>query len=183
MVDTNVKNKQQTATLRTQNHRLKTCTLAFCVLLVATCSRLYAETTVTVEDTDFFIPDDLHFYNPLKHSDGTRKIAHKPNATGMDNDALTEAAEYFRNNDMNAAQRALNYRWLRREHDDMDLDLDGKVLSKIFRMGFKTYWRNTHKDFESELNDDDIHGSLSEEMSYGLRVSGRKLKFSFEYEF
>lgn len=137
---------------------------------------------------DFFIPGNQHYYNPLKHSNDRVTTDYKPNATALDNKSLIEAANHFRSNDMNALQRELNYQWLHQQHHNKDIYLGSKVVSKIFKMGFKTYWKNLRKSQNplgksSMTPDAEGKGKLMGDLNYNMRVSGDKLKVSVKYEF
>ncbi len=64
-------------------------------------------------DEDWFAPDNLYFYNPLKNSSGSR--SYHGSTLGMNDDALFQAAKDHRDNSMSASQRALNHQWLQQD--------------------------------------------------------------------
>jgi len=88
---------------------------------------------------DIFVPDNLEFYNPLKKADGHR--SYDPGITGLDNISLYRQAAHYRSNTLNSSQRALNHQWMNQYHNDDGVRHGSKVLSQLFKMGFKTYWK------------------------------------------
>ncbi|TQV85675.1 hypothetical protein FKG94_02195 [Exilibacterium tricleocarpae] len=142
---------------------------------------------------DIFIPDNLLFYNPLKQTDNRVEISALPSTTGLDNQALEQAAMHFRDNQMNSTQRALNYQWLHQHHHQTDLEHDSKVLSKLLKMGLRTYWDNMQKPGFMTGKNSLGTGSGSKksyrssftksEVDYDLKISGNKLKLSMDYKF
>ena len=139
------------------------------------------------EESGFFIPDNMHFYNPLKHSNGAEKTNYKPNTKNLDNKSLIEAAAHYRSNNMNATQRALNYQWLQQQHHSgKDIDYGSKVLSKLFKMGLQTYWNSVQSNAirsNKMAPDANGRGFFTQDVSYDMKVSADKINISLEYEF
>lgn len=129
---------------------------------------------------DIFIPDNLEFYNPLKKADGHR--SYDPGITGLENVSLYRQAENYRSNTLNSSQRALNHQWMSQYHHDDGVRHGSKVLSQLFKMGFKTYWKGVDTS-NKYIPDDQGEGKIINDLDYRLRMSGNKIKLSLEYEF
>ncbi len=139
---------------------------------------------------DLFVPDNLDYYNPLKHNQGhqqKKQRRYNTHSTGLTNAQLEAAAEDIRSSDMSSQQRALNYQWLQSYDQDQDnISTGGRVLQKLVKMGFRTYWdgvRNKHYSDAKVLPDSNGSGKITEEVDYKLRMSDDKVKLTFEYEF
>lgn len=153
-------------------------------LLAIVCCLAISSQARAQDDFDFFVPDNLQFYNPLKPSNGHRD--NRPTSTGLDNVALYEAAQQYRSDIMSPSQRALNHQWLHQMETDDGVRHGSKVLSKIFKMGFKTYWKGVkNSKFQSNnlVPNANGKGKVNSDMDYRLRISGNKLKLSLEYDF
>lgn len=135
-------------------------------------------------DDGLFIPDNLKFYNPLEEGDGHR--AFNPRINGLDSVALYQAAENYRSNEINSSQRALNHQWLSQYHNDEGVRQGGKVLSKLFKMGFKTYWssvKNGKYHTNNYVPNVNGIGKFTEDIDYRVRLTDSKVKVSVAYEF
>lgn len=139
------------------------------------------------QNNDLFVPDKLSYYNPLKHNKYEDKNSrYETKSVALSNTDLENAAQQIRTNNMSAQQRALNHQWLEQQHNNDDPYMGSKVLSKLMQMGFRTYWdgvRNKHYASLKAVPDGSGSGKVSEEVDYKLRLSGNKVKLSFEYEF
>ncbi|MYM62982.1 hypothetical protein [Pseudomaricurvus sp. HS19] len=154
------------------------------VVMAGTPQFTYAQEN-TVVPPPTYIPDRPNYYNPLKHARSSRQH-YDSGAKGMSNEQLATMAEYIRNNEMSAEQRALNHQWLEQEHYNDDIRVGGKVLSYLFRMGFRTYWdglRNKHYNNTNLVPDGDGNGQITEEVEYKLRLSEDEARLLVEYEF
>ena len=153
---------------------------------ILTASIAFAEGIDADEHMDLFVPDKPNFYNPLKHSNNETK-RYSTRTVALSNVELENAVDQILNNQMTAEQRALNYQWLE-QHDNGhdDVKVGSKVLNKIMKMGFRTYWdgvRNKHYSTAKAVPDSSGNGKVTEDVEYKLRLSGNKIKLSFEYEF
>ncbi|WP_439135496.1 hypothetical protein [Pseudomaricurvus sp.] len=139
------------------------------------------------QNNDLFVPENLNYYNPLKHSKGhAQKKRYSSRSVGLNNTQLEKSAEDIRNNEMSAQHRALNHQWLEQEHNGDDPTMGGKVLSELVKMGFRTYWdgvRDKHYSDTKIIPNSNGDGKVSEEVEYKLRLSDDKVKLTFEYEF
>ncbi|WP_444944922.1 hypothetical protein ACJJIK_09835 [Microbulbifer sp. ZKSA006] len=130
---------------------------------------------------DLFIPDSREALNLESGS-----LIFPDSAFAMDNDALTQAAEYLRTNSMSNLQRRLNYQWLQMHTspDKFKPLRGGKALSKILRMGLDTYkTQNSRAARIGLLRYTDHEGKIGGSVDYGISLSDDKFKFSFELEF
>ena len=153
-----------------------------CCLALSNNSRADDNYTADTNLSDpLFIPDNLDFYNPLQSGDGHRR--YDPNVSTMDNVALYRAADQYRSGEISASQRALNHQWMAQYHSGDGVRHGGKVLSKLFKMGFKTYWQNGEFGKKRYLPNDKGNGKLTNDLDYRVRLSGNKLKLSLNYEF
>lgn len=138
-------------------------------------------------NNDLFVPENLNYYNPLKHSKGHgEKKRYSSRSTGLSNNELEQAAEDIRNNEMSAQHRALNHQWLQQENGEDEPTVGGKVFSELVKMGFRTYWdgvRDKHYSNTKIIPNSNGDGKVSEEVEYKLRLSDDKVKLTFEYEF
>ncbi|NIB41537.1 hypothetical protein HBA55_18180 [Pseudomaricurvus alkylphenolicus] len=160
------------------------CLLA--LLICAGATSVHAEKMIEADKhDDLFVPDRLNFYNPLKHTGSERK-RYQPQNTALTNNQLETICDQIRNNEMSASQRALNYQWLEQDAEGAELHVGSKVVSKLVKMGLRTYWNGVHgKHYatSSVLPDGNGHGKFTEEVDYKIRLSGNKLKLSVKYEF
>ncbi len=158
--------------------------VALLLLLALVCGLVMSSASRAGENDglndDLFIPDNLDFYNPLQEADGHRD--YNPQISGMDNVALYRAAGQYRNSELSASQRALNHQWMQQYHNGDGVRHGGKVFSKLFQIGLKTYWKSG-KFGKGYLPDDKGNGRITEDIDYRLRMSGNKLKLSVLYEF
>jgi len=170
---------------RPKSLRIGAFTLALaCPLLMSTALNA-AEGIQADQHNDLFVPDKLSYYNPLKHND-TQKKRYATSKVALSNDQLEDAANHIRTNDMSSEQRALNHQWLEQHHHGDDPYIGSKVFSKLMKMGFRTYWdgvRNKHYSSASAIPDGNGTGKVSKDVDYKIRLSGNKVKLSFEYEF
>ncbi|MGH1373369.1 MAG: hypothetical protein ACRBBW_15120 [Cellvibrionaceae bacterium] len=161
---------------------------AACALLISS-SVHSADGIQADQHNDLFVPDKLSYYNPLKHNKQQVKGDAKRYATSsvaLSNLQLEDAANQIRTNEMSSQQRALNHQWLEQHHHGDNPDVGSKVLSKLVKMGFRTYWdgvRNKHYSSAKAVPDGNGTGKVSEDVDYKIRLSGNKVKLSFEYEF
>ncbi len=146
---------------------------------------------------DIFIPDHLLYYNPLKNSDDIDRTSVSTSAVILDNKSLEQAAMQLRDSGMNATQRALNYQWMRQYHQQSEVEYGSKVLSKLFKMGLRTYWDKLQKTSTlagkvsaagstgGGRQSGNSGGSFdfSDDIDYDLKISGNKLKLSMDYKF
>lgn len=157
---------------------------AACALLIS--SSVHASEGIQADQhNDLFVPDELSYYNPLKHNKRPTK-RYITSSVALSNLQLENAANQIRTNEMSSQQRALNHQWLEQHHHGDNPDVGSKVLSKLVKMGLKTYWdgvRNKHYSAAQVIPDGDGSGKVSEEVDYKIRLSGNKVKLSFEYEF
>ncbi len=156
---------------------------AACVLLMSS-SVHSAEGIQADQHYDLFVPDKMSYYNPLKHNKREPKH-YATSSIALSNLQLEDAANQIRTNEMSSEQRALNHQWLEQHHHGDTPDVGSKVLSKLMKMGLKTYWdgvRNTHSSAKA-IPDGNGSGKVSEDVDYKIRLSGNKVKLSFEYEF
>lgn len=158
--------------------------LLMCVLISASTSSISHATSSEniAHGGGLFVPD-LDYYNPLQHGQVRRD---RLSSHAMTNDQLLQAAQYIRSDNMSAQQRALNHQWLEQEHYNQELRLGNKVVSKIFKMGFKTYWngvRNKHYSSSTVIPDGDGKGKLTQDVDYKLRLSDDKVRLSLQYDF
>lgn len=128
------------------------------------------------------LPEDMNYYNPLKHGrDGSEWIR----STGMGNEELLRSAANIRSEDMSQQQRALNHQWLAQQGHH-DVRIGGKVVSKLVKMGFRTYWdgvRNKHYKHNKAVPTSNGNGQITQDVDYKIRLSGDKFKLSVSYEF
>ncbi|GAA5317862.1 MAG: hypothetical protein AseanaTS_30700 [Candidatus Pelagadaptatus aseana] len=154
----------------------------FTLLLAMTCLSLPLASTYASDTANGYIPNDFNYYNPLKHG-------HKGNnwltSKGLSNEELAKAAEDIRSSDMSIQQRALNHQWLQEPEGD-GLHFGTKVVSRLVKMGFRTYWdgmRNKHYRDNKVVPDSAGNGKVSEDVDYKIRLSDDKVKLSVQYEF
>ncbi len=129
------------------------------------------------------LPDDMNYYNPLKH--GREDDSQWIRSTGMSSEELLRSAGHIRSQDMSQQQRALNHQWLLQQ-DHQDVRIGGKVVSKLVKMGFRTYWdgvRNKHYRDNKAVPTSNGNGQITQDVDYKIRLSGDKLKLSVSYEF
>lgn len=171
---------------RSQGCAIVSIALALCLASTAQAKELFDQSLI-IEPTNEqqqFIPDNLQFYNPLRQSQGHRR--HDPGITGMDNVSLYQAADNYLKKELNASQRALNHQWLEQHHYEMRISQGGRVLSKMIKMGFKTYWggmRNSKFRTNNYVPDGEGIGKFSEDINYNVRMSDDKVNFTVAYEF
>jgi hypothetical protein len=129
---------------------------------------------------------DMNYYNPLRHNDG--RIGSKniyPN-TALSNSELNRVAEDIRSENMTTEQRALNHQWLQHGYSDHGIRLGSKVISKLFKMGFRTYWdgvRNKHYKYSTAVPDGSGNGKVTQDVDYKLRLSDNRVKIAINYDF
>lgn len=160
-------------------------TLALACSILVNAPISIAEGIQADQHNDLFVPDKLSYYNPLKHND-TQKKRYATSKVALSNTQLEDAANHIRTNDMSSEQRALNHQWLEQHHHGDDPYIGSKVLSKLMKMGLRTYWdgvRNKHYSSAKAIPDSNGSGKVTEEVDYKIRLSGNKVKLSFEYEF
>lgn len=170
---------------RNRGQRTGAVTLALACSVVVASSFSYAESVQADKNNDLFVPDKLSYYNPLKHNQQESK-RYATSSIALSNTQLENAANQIRTNDMSSEQRALNHQWLEQHHHGDDPYIGSKVLSKLMKMGLRTYWdgvRNKHYSSASAVPDGNGSGKVTEEVDYKIRLSGNKVKLSFEYEF
>lgn len=135
---------------------------------------------------DLFIPETQATYNPLRTSTGQKKSSYMLPGEGLTNEDLVNAANDIRTSNMSTEQRALNHQWLDHENYVDDAHVGGKVLSHIFKMGFKTYWkdvRNKKYSQSSIVPSEEGVGQLTSDVDYKLRINGDNVNLSVEYDF
>ena len=134
---------------------------------------------------DFFLPNDLRFYNPLKHG-LDKKAKAQTFKSVMSNEALEVAASNIRSNNMRSEHRALNHQWLQ-NHNGQDASLvGGDALKKLVKMGLKTYWQDGNTESESINKVQSTAkgwAKFSQDVDYKFRVSGNKFNLSVQYDF
>ena len=132
---------------------------------------------------------DMNYYNPLEHNQGKKIHRYRNQAyagKGLNNEGLERVARDIRDNKMSTEQRALNHRWLQYGNEGGDVKIGSKVISSLFKMGFKTYWndvRDTHYRSNAKIPDGSGNGKVTADVDYKVRLSGNKLKLSMNYEF
>lgn len=146
------------------------------------------ETAGAGYDNAPILPGQPQRYNPLQHKSSSGRTTSSLSSSDreMDNNSLLRSAEQLRNTEMSAEQRALNYQWLQQHQGDDDPQVGGKVLQTLMKMGFKTYWEGTRINLDSNdeaLPNSDGNGKVTDDIDYKIRMSGDKIKLSFEYEF
>jgi hypothetical protein len=168
--------KMLKAVYRQQNYRWLTVPLLMAALALPS---MHVRAS---NDGSGYIPNDFNYYNPLKNG-------HKGNnwlsTQGLNNEELARAAEDIRSSDMTIQQRALNHQWLSEPEGD-GLHFGTKVVSRLVKMGFRTYWdgvRNKHYKNSRVVPDGAGNGKVSEDVDYKLRLSDDKVKLSVQYEF
>lgn len=144
---------------------------------------LSAQTSAETDTPALVLPDEMNYYNPLKHgrSSGSQWIR----SDGMNNIQLEQSAQDIRSQEMIAQQRALNHQWLA-EQDHHDIKFGRKVITRLVKMGFRTYWdgvRETHYKHNAAVPTSSGLGKITPEVDYKVRLSGDKLKLSVHYEF
>ena len=122
-----------------------------------------------------FLPNDFsgHGKTGLMMMDGT-----------LSNADLVERAAEIQNQELSMTQRLLNNRWLSQHQQDDSVE-GNKVLSRLLKRSFKTYWnRKRDTDFANKkyLPDADGNGRVSE-MDYKVRLSSDTLTLGMTYEF
>lgn len=137
---------------------------------------------------NLYLPQQPSRYNPLQNSAEQKKNSSSLTEFNrhLDNESLLRSAEQMRSNSMSADQRALNYQWLQQDDPDSQVQLGGQVLSTLMKMGFKTYWEGNRIELnegDSALPNSQGNGKFTEDIDYKIRMSGDKIKFSFEYDF
>lgn len=143
-----------------------------CLLLSACC--------ICTAD-DLFTPDSQQALNLQSAS-----LFFSDNAFGMDNSELFQAADYLRNNSMNSVRPHLNYQWLQMHTypGEFRPTMGGRALSKILKMGLKTYMQNNKRTIQNSLlRYTTNQGKIGNSVDYGISLSNDKFKVSFEYEF
>lgn len=150
-------------------------------------STAWAQSADNSFDNSLILPGQPQRYNPLKHQSGSNRPAsfHSSNRE-LDNESLIRSAEQLRNTEMSAEQRALNYQWLQMHEDGDGTQVGGRVLQTLMKMGFKTYWEGTRINLDGDeqaIPNSDGNGKVTEDIDYKIRMSGDKIKLSFEYEF
>lgn len=150
-------------------------------------SPCWADKVEADQNNALFVPENLNYYNPLKHNKGNAKEKHySTGSVGLSNAQLEQAAEDIRSSEMSTQHRALNHQWLQQEHEGDEPTMGGKVLSELVKMGFRTYWdgvRNKHYSDAKMVPDSSGDGKVSEDVEYKLRLSDDTVKVTFEYEF
>lgn len=132
---------------------------------------------------------DMNYYNPLKHNQAKKYHRYHNQAyagEALDNQSLERVAQDIRNHNMSTEQRALNHRWLQYGSEDDDVKVGSKVISSLFKMGFRTYWdgvRNKHYSSNTKVPDGSGNGKVTEDVDYKVRLSSNKLKLSMSYDF
>lgn len=173
-------------------HRSIPRTLCTGVLITAFCNSpfAWAEKVEADQHMELFVPENLNYYNPLKHSQGhqaKKTKRYSSRSIGLNNNQLEDAANDIRNNEMSAQQRALNFQWLQQENNEYDdVTVGGRVLQELMKMGFRTYWdgvRNKHYSSSKIIPNSSGDGKVSEDVDYKLRLSDDTVKLTFEYEF
>ncbi len=158
-----------------------TCCTLLALLTLAQAATSYAET----RSSDLFIPEHTATYNPLQHGKGKSSTYSLP-TVGLSNEDLVNAADDIRNNDISLEQRALNHQWLDHENYVDDAHVGGKVLSHLFKMGFKTYWKDVRDNNYSQSTSvptDEGDGKITRDINYNIRLNGNDVKLSVDYEF
>lgn len=132
---------------------------------------------------ELFIPTLPAYYNPLKPEMKTNR---QIGSAAFSNEALQQSAEDIRSSNMSMEQRALNHQWLDYENYEEDTRHGGKVLSTLFKMGFKTYWKGVRQERFSNSNlvpTEEGDGNFSRDVDYNLRISGDEMNFTVEMDF
>lgn len=132
---------------------------------------------------DLFIPALPAYYNPLKPE---IKTSRQIGSAALSNEALQQSADDIRSSNMSMEQRALNHQWLDYENYEEDTRHGGKVLSTLFKMGFKTYWKGVRQERFSNSNlvpSEEGAGHFNSDVDYNLRISGDEMNFTVEMDF
>ena len=98
----------------------------------------------------------------------------------MSNEDLIEHALRSRESTLTREQIELNRQWANSlAHDDVIQG--GKALSKFFKRGFSSYWRE-HKT-SSKLPDASGRGKVNNSMDYDINLKSDEFRVGLSYEF
>ena len=173
--------------MASQNHNCQPVIPALWVTVALTI--LMATPLVYAEpESNLYLPQQPSRYNPLQNSADQKKNTSSLAEFNrhLDNESLLRSAEQLRSTSMSADQRALNHQWLQQDESDDQVQLGGRVLSTLMKMGFKTYWEGNRielDDGDNAMPNSQGNGKFTEDIDYKIRMSGDKIKFSFEYDF